>query len=153
MRTDLNSVQHQLADHYQFAAGLDERIDGINGNLATVEENLDLLAVRQAPFTAETAKVCGTLEQSINCVGYGLMEYGGFVRNGSLSSEQVRHMMTQERGNFVVWNDRNGTENTDPMESEDKQMEQAEEESPTSDAEMDPNYRSSGVEIVAKHAE
>ena len=47
IRTDVSSAQHQLADHYEFAAGLDKRIDGINGSLATAEEHIDALALQE----------------------------------------------------------------------------------------------------------
>ena len=76
------------------------------------------------------------------------MEQGGFVRNASLTAEQTRHMMTQERGNLVVWNVRNRTDCTDPVEEEPNDMEHAEEENPTSDAEIDPNNQRIGMERI-----
>ena len=60
-------------------------------------------------------------------------------------------MMTQERGNFVIWNVRNRTENTDPIEETANDFEQAEEESPTSDAEADENGGQSGLEKLLQH--
>ena len=59
------------------------------------------------------------------------MEYGGFVRNTQLTREQRGHMLTQERGNLVIWNMRTNAETTDAPENH---VEAAEEESPTSDA-------------------
>ena len=111
IRSDLDSA------HYSFAAELSDTMDGFSGTTATTEENLEILAARQASFEQEMLEGYNATEQSTNCVRYGLMELGGFVRHASLSAEQVRHMMAQERGNFVVWNLRNRTENTDPIEN------------------------------------
>ena len=151
IRTDVSSAEHQLADHYEFAGGLDERIGGINGNLAIAEENIDLVSMQQSTFTAETAETLGALEQSINCVRYGLMEQGGFVRNTNLAADQARHMMMQERGNLVVWNVKNRSDCTDPLEEGPNDMEHAEEESPVSDMEVNPNNRPVGMERLLQN--
>ena len=58
------------------------------------------------------------LENAMNCLRYGLMEFGGFVRNEVLSATQMAHMFTQERANFVLWNvQRNRAEDTDHVHS------------------------------------
>ena len=117
---------------------------------STVEENHDILAARQAAFEQEMLEDYNAIEQSTSCVRYGLMELVGFVRHASFTSDQVRQMMTQERGN-LIWNVRNRTENTDPIEETANDFEQAEEESPTSDAEADENGGQSGLEKLLQH--
>eukprot|EP00435_Cladocopium_sp_Y103_P037889 s202_g10.t1 len=66
------------------------------------------------------------------------MELGGFVRHTTLSRDQRRHMMTQERGNFVIWYLRTRAETTDAAEIHVPEYrddgEEGEEESPTEDA-------------------
>ena len=147
----LEQSQMQLADHYDFAAELSNRIDDFSGRTSTVEENHDILAARQAAFEQEMLEDYNAIEQSTSCVRYGLMELGGFVRHANFTSDQLRQMMTQERGNFVIWNVRNRTENTDPIEETANDFEQAEEESPTSDAEADENGGQSGLEKLLQH--
>jgi hypothetical protein len=100
--SDLEQSQMQLADHYDFAAELSSRIDDFSGRTSTVEENHDILAALQAAFEQEMLEGYSAMEQSTNCVRYGLMELGGFVRHASLTSDQLRHMMMQERGNLVI---------------------------------------------------
>eukprot|EP00435_Cladocopium_sp_Y103_P047026 s2726_g13.t1 len=78
MERDVFHAQQQLADHYDYAARLDERLD-------TMGETNEGLSARMAVFEEETMETLGELEESINGVRYGLMEYGGFVRNDSLS--------------------------------------------------------------------
>ena len=53
-------------------------------------------------FLQELLNVCR--RNSMGCLRYGLMEFGGFVRNQTLTRDQRSHMLVQERGNFVVWN-------------------------------------------------
>jgi hypothetical protein len=132
--SDLERVQMQLGDHYDFAAELSNQKDDYNGKTSTVEENHEILAARQAAFEQEMLEGFNTAEQATNCVRYGLMELGGLTRYASLTTDQLRHMMTQERGKFVVGNVRNRTENTDPIEEATGNFEQAEEEAPTSDS-------------------
>ena len=100
--SDLEQSRMQLADHYDFAAELSSRIDDFSGRTSTVEENHDILAALQAVFEQEMLEGYSAMEQSTNCVRYGLMELGGFVRHASLTSDQLRHMMMQERGNLVI---------------------------------------------------
>eukprot|EP00435_Cladocopium_sp_Y103_P046103 s2167_g13.t1 len=89
------------------------------------------------------------LEEAMDCLRYGLMELGGFVRFTSLSREQRGHMFTQERGNFVIWSLRTRAENTDPANIHaperyrDDNDEDAEEEEGTEDEHI--NETSSGA--------
>ena len=39
----------------------------------------------------------------MDCVRYGLMELGGFVRNTVLDRQQRSHMFTHERANLVMF--------------------------------------------------
>ena len=63
------------------------------------------------------------------------MEFGGFVRNETLSAVQRSHMFIQERANFVLWNmQRSQPEDTD--ENVAGPPEGGEEEAPTEDEEV-----------------
>eukprot|EP00435_Cladocopium_sp_Y103_P060466 s873_g22.t1 len=63
-------------------------------------------------------RVLSSLEDAVNCIRYGLMQFGGFVRNQALSAAQMAHMFTQECANFVLWNvQRKRAEHTDHMQS------------------------------------
>ena len=75
---------------------------------ALSDNHLALLA-RQQGLEQEMLEGFRSGEEATNCVRYGLMEFGGFTRFASLTGEQIRHMMTQERGNFVLWNVKNRT--------------------------------------------
>ena len=58
-----------------------------------------------------------------------------------LSRDQRQSMLTQERGNFVLWAHRNRAENTDPIhipEQYRENHENADEESPTEDETISP---------------
>lgn len=106
MEREIYGVQVQLADHYDYAAMLNERLDAAS-------ESNDATTARIAIFEEETTETLGSLQEEISCVRYGLMEYGGFVRCEALTREQRAHMLTQERGNFVLWNMRTRAQTTD----------------------------------------
>ena len=95
MERELYSAQVQLADHYEYAAMLNERLDGAS-------EANESLTTRVAVFEEETLETLGSLQDEISCVRFGLMEYGGFVRRQSLTREERAYMLSQERGNFVI---------------------------------------------------
>ena len=86
----------------------------------------NLWRLEQQVFEEEVTENSGTLEELIDCVRYGLMEIGGFVRNQTLSTEQRAHMLVQERGNLVVWNVRNRAETADAIMEMDAQQETGE---------------------------
>jgi hypothetical protein len=136
---DVEQIQIQLADHYDYAAELNAHIDECSSMTHALSDNHLALLARQQSLEQEMLEGFRSGEEATNCVRYGLMEFGGFTRFASLTGEQIRHMMTQERGNFVLWNMKNRTENTDPIEEVSEHREQAEEESPTSDPETDGN--------------
>ena len=73
----------------------------------TTEDKVETVTARQTAFEQEMLEGYSAQEEATNCVRYGLKEFGGFGRNASLTTEQYRHMLTQERGNFVLWNQRN----------------------------------------------
>ena len=135
----MEQIQIQLADHYDYAAELNAHIDECSSMTHALSDNHLALLARQQSLEQEMLEGFRSGEEATNCVRYGLMEFGGFTRFASLTGEQIRHMMTQERGNFVLWNMKNRTENTDPIEEVSEHREQAEEESPTSDPETDGN--------------
>eukprot|EP00435_Cladocopium_sp_Y103_P024696 s2951_g6.t1 len=136
-------IQNQLADHYGYAAELGDRID----NLGETNEGL---SARMTVFEEETTDTLGSLEDLINCVRYGLMEFGGFVRNDSLTREQRGHMLVQERGNFVMWNIRTSAQTTDDVPEQDD-GENAEEENETSDEEISAHGSPRGPSALLDH--
>ena len=79
------------------------------------------------------------------------MEIGGFVRNAKLTAEQYRHMLTQERGNLVLWNHRNRADSTDPIVHQQEDHEGGEEESPTTDVEDNQSNRPTGMEALLQN--
>ena len=107
LESELNSAQIQLGDHYEYAGDLSNRVE-------VVEEILDTQAARIATLEEETSEGFSTTEESIDCVRFGLMEFGGFVRNTFLTRDQRSHMYTQERANLVLWNLKHRAETTDP---------------------------------------
>ena len=134
---ELNSAQQQLADHYEYAATFCQRIDNLNWLIGAhpgelMEERVTSLTARMAVHEEDTQEHMSMLEDLVECVRYGLLEFGGFVRNELLTPSQRSHMFVQERANFVVWSvERNRAENTDePME---QQEDVEEEEAPTED--------------------
>jgi hypothetical protein len=120
MRKDMENVETQLADHYEYAAWLCERLDNMTwmrDAIHAMGERLDQLANRISTNADDTRDALTVLDDATDVVRYGLMEFGGFVRNQSLTGQQRTHMFTQERANFVLWNmQRNRPDDTDPLE-------------------------------------
>ncbi|CAL1167872.1 unnamed protein product [Cladocopium goreaui] len=116
----MENVETQLADHYEYAAWLCERLDNMTwmrDAIHALGERLDQLANRIATNADDTRDALTVLDDATDVVRYGLMEFGGFVRNQSLTGQQRTHMFTQERANFVLWNmQRNRPDDTDPLE-------------------------------------
>ena len=120
MRKDMENVETQLADHYEYAAWLCERLDSMTwmrDAIHALGERLDQLSHRISTNADDTRDALTVLGDAIDVVRYGLMEFGGFVRNQSLTGQQRTHMFTQERANFVLWNmQRNRPDDTDSLE-------------------------------------
>ena len=120
MRKDMENVETQLADHYEYAAWLCERLDNMTwmrDAIHAMGERLDQLANRISTNADDTRDALTVLDDATDVVRYGLMEFGGFVRNQSLTGQQRTHMFTQERANFVLWNmQRNRPDDTDSLE-------------------------------------
>ena len=131
LQVELISAQEQLADHYGFAARLDDRLEG-------AEELPEAFANRTAIFDEQALENFSSNEEFVDCVCYGLMELGGFIRHQSLNRGQRSHMVAQERPNLVVWNVRNRPDTTDATMDTNVGQEAAEEESPTSDPAIPP---------------
>ena len=125
---ELYYAQVQLADHYDYAAWSCDRLDNI-GWQGQDEERLDRLTARLAVHEEDTRDGLQVLDESTDSLRYGLMEMGGFSREGVLTSAQRAHMFVQERANFTLWRmkQRNPDTTDEPME------EAAESESPTDD--------------------
>ena len=86
-------------------------------------------------------------EEVLDCIRYGLMELGGFVRHTFLSREQRSHMFVQERANMVLWNLRNQADTTDVATQ--NNGEGGEEEMRTNDPEVEPESHVSPGRITA----
>jgi len=125
--------RRELNSHYDYAASLTYWIDRMEWVMG--ERNVNLTA-RLATHEEETQEQLSFLEDLAESIGYGLMEFGGFVRNEVLTVSQRRHMFTQERANFLIWNtERMRAENTDVSRA---QEEENEEEKTTDDEEAGP---------------
>ena len=148
---ELEQAQIQLADHYEYAADLNGRIEDCNALATDASNRIDTVMARQTGFEQETIEGFNALEETSNCVRYGLMEIGGFVRNAKLTAEQYRHMLTQERGNLVLWNHRNRADSTDPIVHQQEDHEGGEEESPTTDVEDNQSNRPTGMETLLQN--
>ena len=147
---ELEQAQIQLADHYEYAADLNGRIEDCNALATDASNRIDTVMARQTGFEQETIEGFNALEETSNCVRYGLMEIGGFVRNAKLTAEQYRHMLTQERGNLVLWNHRNRADSTDPIVHQQEDHEGGE-ESPTTDVEDNQSNRPTGMEALLQN--
>jgi hypothetical protein len=112
----------------------------------TTEDKVETVTARQTAFEQEMLEGYSAQEEATNCVRYGVKEFGGFGRNASLTIEQYRHMLTQERGNFALWNQRNRADIIDSVGQQMDNQDQGEEESLTTDAENDENSRPTGME-------
>ena len=112
------------------------------------EEAQEALTTRAAVFEEEMVESTSSLEELIDCVRYGLMEMGGFVRHQTLNREQRTHMLVQERGNLVLWNVRNRADTTGSALETDAQQETGEEEVQTMDPEGSPD---NGTEVLLEN--
>ena len=152
---EVNAAQEQLADHYSYAAELGTRLDEATERAEVRDDAVDNMTTRLGLVEEGLIEGTSMLEEAMNCLRYGLMELGGFVRFTSLSREQRSHMFTQERGNFVIWSLRTRAENTDPAtihvpeRFRDDDAEDAEEEQGTDDEHV--NEVSSGAERLLEN--
>ena len=96
------------------------------------------LVGRHEAFEHQVMENLVSNEESADCIRYGLMEIGGFIRTQTLNREQRNHMLIQERANLVLWNMRHQSETTDAAEDGNGQ-EHGEEESPADDPEISPD--------------
>ena len=121
----------QLADHYDYATWLCERLDNV-GWQGQDDERLDRLTARLAVHEEDTRDGLQVLDESTDALRYGLMELGGFIREGLFTSAQRAHMFVQERANFTLWSmKQRNPDTTDPPD--DPMEEAAEPENPTDD--------------------
>ena len=134
LESELTSAQNQLGDHYEYGGDLGNKVD-------VIEEILDTQAARITTLEEETMEDFSTTEESVDCVRYGLMEFGGFVRNTFLTRDQRSHMFVQERANLVLWIMKHRAETADPPSW--GNAEGGEEEAPTNDPEVHPESHDS----------
>ena len=145
LESELQSVQEQLADHYEYAGDLWNRMDASSARTGSIETSRDVQAANIRTFQEEQEEMHGFLEEAIDCLRFGLMEIGGFVRFTSLDRQQRAHMFTQERANLVIWNLRNRAETTDPHDPNASRDGEGEEEEPqTEDPTVEPPVHSPG---------
>ena len=113
LESDVDSVQTQLGDHYEYAGGLGNRLDSVDVRCESIDESLDAQAARVATLQEEMVESSLSTEEAIDCLRLGLMEFGGFVPNTFLSREQRAQMFVQKRANLVLWNLRNRADTAD----------------------------------------
>ena len=147
LESDVDSAQVQLGDHYEYAAHLSGRIDSLDVRCESIDEALDAQAAQIATLEEEMIESSHSMEELMDCIRYGLMELGGFVRHTFLNREQRSHMFVQERANMVLWNLRNQADTTDVAEQ--SNVEGGEEELGTSDPEIEPESHVSPGRITA----
>jgi len=118
-------------------------LDSVDIRCESIDEALDAQAARAATSEEGMMESSHTTKEAINCLRFGLMELGGFVRHTILSREQRSHMFVQERANMVFWNLRNRADTTDANLEDHR--EGGEEESRTVDPVVEPEtHRSHG---------
>ena len=69
----------------------------------SMSERMNNLHARFTVFEEDIREGLNTLDDATDCIRYGLMEFGGFVRETPLSATQRNQMYIQERANFVIW--------------------------------------------------
>jgi len=141
LESDVDSAQVQLGDHYEYAAHLADRIDSLDVRCESIDEALNAQAAQVSALEEEMIDSSHSTEEGLDCIRFGLMELGGFVRHTFLSREQRTHMFVQERANLVLWNLRNQADTTDVATQ--NHGEGGEEELRTNDPEVEPEAHSS----------
>ena len=116
-------------------------LNNVDIRCESIDEALDAQAARAATSEEEMMESSHTTKEAINCLRFGLMELGGFVRHTTLSREQRSHMFVQERANMVLWNLRSRADTTDA--SLEDHRDGGEEESRTVDPVVEPETHSS----------
>lgn len=102
-----------------------------------MSERMNNLHARFTVFEEDIREGLNTLDDATDCIRYGLMEFGGFVRETALSATQRNQMYIQERANFVIWRHKQNMADTADVPREDA-PEGGEEESPTEDEPVTP---------------
>ena len=100
MRKDMENVETQLADHYEYAAWLCERLDNMTwmrDAIRALGERLGQLTNRISTNADDTRDELTVLNDATDAVRYGLMEFGGFVRNQRPTENPYVH---SGEGNF-----------------------------------------------------
>eukprot|EP00435_Cladocopium_sp_Y103_P044674 s1582_g12.t1 len=132
IKRNIYFIEMQLADHYDYAAQLCQRLDTIDWLMnsgRTVQDQVNEIATDLARHIGDTQSALEVLDETTDCIRFGLMEFGGFVRRNALTASDRAHMFIQERANFTVWNmERNRPDTTDAVGHE-----EGEEEEPTED--------------------
>ena len=81
LESHVDSVQVQLGDHYEYAGDLGNRLDSMDVRCESINEALDSQAARIATLEEEMMEHSLSTDESIDCLRFGLMESGGFVRH------------------------------------------------------------------------
>ena len=93
------SVEQQLADHYEYAGDLRTRLDGVDMRFENVDDSFDTNATRIATLEEDLVDSSSAIEETLDCVRYRLMEFGGFVRHNVFTREQRNHILK----NVQIW--------------------------------------------------
>ena len=147
LESDVDSAQIQVGDHYEYAAHLSNRIDSLDVRCEIIDETLDAQAAQISTLEEEMMESSHSTEEILDCIRFGLMELGGFVRHTFLSRGQRSHMFVQERANMVIWNVRNQADTTDVVAQ--NHGEGGEEELRTHDPQVEPESHISPGRISA----
>ena len=76
LESELQSMQEQLADHYEYAGNLGNRMDASDVRCESIEASMDSEAANLATFDEEHLEAHGFIDEAIDCVRFGLMEIG-----------------------------------------------------------------------------
>ena len=106
IKKDIRSIEHQLCDHYEYASEYQKRLDGLDARCEINEGGVE------------------ALDESTECIRYGLMQQGGFVNYRGLTISERAYMVEQEQTNLVLWRARQrNPENTDGLRHDGDQAE------------------------------
>ena len=112
----------------------------------SVSERLNRLDAHVTVFEEDIREGINTSDDATDCIRYGPMEIGGFVRETTLTSSQRTHMYTQQRVNFVLWRQKQNMADTTDTLQEDA-PEGGGEESPS---EEDPVTPDTGIQNLVE---
>ena len=91
----IDGIENQLGDHYDYAAWLCSRMDTIDWMMDeanTVNDRLNRTDAHMTVLEEDFREQLSILDDETDVIRYGLMEFGGFVRETQLTASQRTHM-------------------------------------------------------------